>query len=216
MNSNLKPTPLAAQPQQKPRKKANALISLLLAAGLVVGGGWGLQTMFGSDEAGNLPPAVAATQSTDDLTNQQKQERQQKFQATGATFSVRVLSEAETQQKMAQAPSVGMPDTAPESAANLLEGLANGTYSKIVELTVWDDVAQDGDIVQIQSLDHAETIPLMHKPHTTYFPVQDGKAVTITGIRDGGGGITLGFTGSGQPISLPVLNEGEHIDIWLQ
>jgi len=37
------------------------------------------------------------------------------------------------------------------------------------------------------------TITITHAPQTVYFPAQYDVPVTITGIHDGGGGITLGF-----------------------
>ena len=87
---------------------------------------------------------------------------------------------------------------------------------QMLELVLWDDVAEDGDVVQVSSLGYTQTINIMHAPQTVYFPAQYNVPVTITGIHDGGGGITLGFTGSGQPVSLPVMTEGQVISLYLQ
>ena len=86
----------------------------------------------------------------------------------------------------------------------------------MVELVLWDNVAEDGDVVQVSSLGYSQTITITHAPQTVYFPAQYDVPVTITGIHDGGGGITLGFTGSGQPVSLPVMTEGQVISLYLQ
>ena len=86
----------------------------------------------------------------------------------------------------------------------------------MVELVLWDNVAEDGDVVQVSSLGYSQTIPITHAQQTMYFPAQYDVPVTITGIHDGGGGITLGFTGSGQPVSLPVMAEGQVISLYLQ
>ena len=87
---------------------------------------------------------------------------------------------------------------------------------QMVELVLWDNVAEDGDVVQVSSLGYSQTIPITHAQQTMYFPAQYDVPVTITGIHDGGGGITLGFTGSGQPVSLPVMAEGQVISLYLQ
>ena len=87
---------------------------------------------------------------------------------------------------------------------------------QMVELVLWDNVAEDGDVVQVSSLGYSQTITITHAKQTLYFPAQYDVPVTITGIHDGGGGITLGFTGSGQPVSLPVMAEGQVISLYLQ
>ena len=199
-------TPLLRPEQEHPPEKrkprqTNVLVSCMLAAVLVLGGGWMLQTVFGGGNGSAPPPAVAAARTADRLTDKQISIRKQKFEAAGGRFALPATSR--------DTAAATVQDTAGDRPAGRQQG-------RMVELTVWDDVEEDGDVVQIQSTERTETVALTHSPQTVLIPVQEGAPLTITGVRDGGGGITLGFSGAGQPVSLPVLGEGESIQIWLQ
>lgn len=191
-------------PQQQPPKRSSRqsnIVKMLLTMILIVGmGGFLLNHWVGGDASN---PAVAAHVG-DYLNQTQQQERVSLFQKLNQQkISLRELNETEIRNLSAM--------SSPISAS-----MKQGTHQRIVELTVWDDVAEDGDVVHISSLGQTYPVMLQHTPQVLYFPTTQGEPIRIIGVHDGGGGITLGFTGSGQPIALPVLAEGQSIDIFLK
>lgn len=211
----LQPEPRREKPQQK------HLFPALITAALVIGlGGWGLTRFFDDGNSGGVPASTAA----DNLTQAEKDARAQQFAAV-PRYALRRLDATEAHSVIQNLP---LPDT---QKAALTENIAPATPAgqtqpaqpawenggqQMVELVLWDNVAEDGDVVQVSSLGYSQTITITHAPQTVYFPAQYDVPVTITGIHDGGGGITLGFTGSGQPVSLPVMAEGQVISLYLQ
>lgn len=183
------------QPEPPKRRKVALPVSLAAAALLVIAGGWGLGKIFG------------AASPVDHLTPDEIQQREQIFHAQPA-FKVTQIAQQDTAAKIATLP---LP---PEQKAVLTKSTTQAGQ-RLLELVVWDDVEQDGDVVHVDSAHFSQTVSLLKQPQTLYFPVADNVPITITGIRDGGGGITLGFTGSGVPVSLPVLGEGQSIHLYL-
>ncbi len=213
------PQPLPEPRREKPHQKH--LFPALITAALVIGlGGWGLTRFFDDGNSGGVPASTAA----DNLTQAEKDARAQQFAAV-PRYALRRLDATEAHSVIQNLP---LPDA---QKAALTENIAPATPAgqtqpaqpawenggqQMVELVLWDNVAEDGDVVQVSSLGYSQTITITHAPQTVYFPAQYDVPVTITGIHDGGGGITLGFTGSGQPVSLSVMAEGQVISLYLQ
>lgn len=210
---------LQPDPQrEKPRKSSLSLA--LITAALIIGlGGWGLTQLF---DGGNSGGAVA-TATADNLTQAEKDARAQQFSVV-PRYTLRRLDANEARSAIQNLP---LPDDQKTALAqNIVPTADSQTQAaqpawdkggqQMVELVLWDNVAEDGDVVQVSSLGYSQTIPITHAQQTMYFPAQYDVPVTITGIHDGGGGITLGFTGSGQPVSLPVMAEGQVISLYLQ
>ena len=197
-----------------PRKKSH--LPLFLAAAVAVGLlGFGLHTLMAPPDgaaAGTVAAGVPA--ATDHLTAAQINARAEQF-ARQAVYPVRAVPATEVQQRVDAMP---LDDAAKWQLKNtLLQGAQDGAAAtRLVELTLWDDMEEDGDIVMVSSAGYSQQVNLMHAPQTLVFPTIAGNPVTITGVRDGGGGITLGFTGSGVPAALPVLAEGQIVDLYLQ
>ena len=210
----LQPEPRREKPQQK------SLFPALITAALVIGlGGWGLTRFFDDGNRGGVPASAAA----DNLTQAEKDARAQQFAAV-PRYALRRLDANEARSAIQNLP---LPDDQKTALAqNIVPTADSQTQAaqpawdkggqQMVELVLWDNVAEDGDVVQVSSLGYSQTIPITHAQQTVYFPAQYDVPVTITGIHDGGGGITLGFTGSGQPVSLPVMAEGQVISLYLQ
>ena len=210
------PQPLPEPRREKPQQKH--LFPALITAALVIGlGGWGLTHFFDDGNSGGVPASTAA----DNLTQAEKDARAQQFAAV-PRYALRRLDATEARSVIQNLP---LPDDQKTALAqNIVPTADSQTQAaqpawgkggqQMVELVLWDNVAEDGDVVQVSSLGYSQTIT--HAPQTVYFPAQYDVPVTITGIHDGGGGITLGFTGSGQPVSLPVMTEGQVISLYLQ
>ena len=212
------PQPLPEPRREKPQQKH--LFPALITAALVIGlGGWGLTRFFDDGNSGGVPASTAA----DNLTQAEKDARAQQFAAV-PRYALRRLDATEAHSVIQNLP---LPDDQKAALAqNIVPTADSQTQAaqpawenggqQMVELVLWDNVAEDGDVVQVSSLGYSQTITITHAPQTVYFPAQYDVPVTITGIHDGGGGITLGFTGSGQPVSLPVMAEGQVISLYLQ
>lgn len=84
---------------------------------------------------------------------------------------------------------------------------------KMMWLELWDFASQDADSVSISSAGYQATFPLLKAPVRIAIPVDANLAIRITGVHDGGGGITLGVKNGQSQISLPVLAPGQTIQL---
>lgn len=94
--------------------------------------------------------------------------------------------------------------TAPSSQENAL---------RLVSIMLWDTHAADGDVVAIVSGGYRREVGLTKAPQPVTFPVDNASTVQIIGVRDGGGGITLGVQGSSQAVVMPIMSEGQVISL---
>jgi len=84
---------------------------------------------------------------------------------------------------------------------------------RVGAITLWDNVAEDGDAVEVAGAGFTQTLTIMHKPTAYFVPFQQGGTVRITGLVDGGGGITLGVqTALGNQL-LPPLAPGQVLEL---
>lgn len=83
----------------------------------------------------------------------------------------------------------------------------------LVWLSLWDFAAPDGDIVHLTTAGYALDV-LLHKiENRIAVPVDVTKTVKILGVRDGGGGITLGVKNGEAVVSMPVLQAGQTLSL---
>ena len=144
---------------------------------------------------------------SDQLTDEQAQQRLEVFNRQGAV-SAKKLSHSESLEKLKDLP---ISDTEKDQ----LKMVLNNKNTYLSELVVWDDMVEDGDIIKITSMGYEQTVYLKKAPQTFYFPSNNGTPLNVLGVHDGGGGITLGFTGTAQPIYLPVLIPGQSVQVRL-
>jgi hypothetical protein len=84
---------------------------------------------------------------------------------------------------------------------------------RLASISVWDTHAVDGDVVAIVSAGYRREVVLTKAGETIAFPVDQAATVEIVGIRDGGGGITLGIRGPSQEILMPIMSEGQTLSL---
>ncbi len=171
--------------------------------------------------------------AADRLTAAQIVQRQADF-AAAAPLAVEGLGE------MSAWAFVKHDELLPGRQAAFAESFANGTSGEtVVGLKLWDDAADDGDMVQIRSAGYSVTLLLSDVPRNVYIPVYLGVPVVIHGVRDGrGGGITVSVaaqralsqgeaswqdfprTGTdgqvGAGLALPLLHAGEAVEVLLR
>ena len=84
-----------------------------------------------------------------------------------------------------------------DADTDLLRSVSD-SRSKFYRLTLFDSCDEDGDVIQLQVNGKAfATVPIMHAGCTLSIPLKPGSnSITLTGIRDGVGGITVAFTTS--------------------
>ncbi|MBT5231673.1 MAG: hypothetical protein HOM11_15520, partial [Methylococcales bacterium] len=101
----------------------------------------------------------------------------------------------------------------PEAKKQILSDY-NGNKVRLVEITLWDNYAEDGDIVEFSIGSFALTVPILHKKKSFVVPLPIGvNTVNVKGIRDGGGGITAAVKTSSGALAFPLMRVGEVIQL---
>ncbi len=99
-----------------------------------------------------------------------------------------------------------------EQERQLEDDLAGGV-TRLVWLSFTDVVAQDGDRVRVESGPYATEVTALHESTRVYLPEPPTGVVNVTGIHDGGGGITIAITSGEVPVNLPFMNVGQAVGI---
>lgn len=206
---HLEPLPAHASKKQNqldaPRRSSK-LTLFIAGAFLVAGIGSGMSALWG-------PP------TSDQLSNTQKAELIAEF-AKLKTVSVEQVATqdlgkaletmrlAPDQRQKLEAELSAIDPNSPRSATT-----AAKDSTALVWVTLWDFADPDGDIIHVSSAGYEINIPLQKNQTRIAVPVDGSKAIKISGVRDGGGGITLGVQSGASPVSLPVLTVGQSITL---
>lgn len=210
---NPAPSPKRVKPP-KPKKQQNTYkLPIFAMIAFVIGGGFYFTHKANQPEELDAQEVVSAVFVTDedDVPQHLQDQRLADFQESNKKggFDVQIFDQQTANDKITNS------DMSETDRVRLLEVLVENPHARVAELILWDDVAEDGDVVTVSSLDMSQRVALMHAHKTIYVPVVNGKPVVITGVRDGGGGITLGFAASGSNALAPVTREGESVEILL-
>ena len=103
-----------------------------------------------------------------------------------------LLQAAQKMPSASQNPDVTPPQIEPDS--DLAKALTDGRQ-ELFQIELFDCCDEDGDIVEvIVNGASFATVPIMHGGQVLSIPLASGNnTVTIRGVKDGGGGITLSF-----------------------
>ncbi len=85
--------------------------------------------------------------------------------------------------------------------------------TSLVWITLWDFAAADGDVVHVSTAGYEMDIVLKKSQTRIAVPVDSSKTVKISGVHDGGGGITLGIKNGAGMVSLPVLQTSQTLTL---
>jgi hypothetical protein len=118
-----------------------------------------------------------------------------------------VLQQSQPAPSHAKPPPAGTPLPTPATIP------ATSSQLRLVELTLWDSQAPDGDVVRVVSAGYSRDVVLHKQPVVLAVPVQGSMPIQIVGVRDGGGGITLGVQGLQSPVMAPIISEGQTITL---
>lgn len=173
----------------KPVAAVGSVAALAIAAFLAFGGG----------------PAA------DNVTNAEMQDRTAAYQALVASpgLALSLVSAEDVDTAIA-----GMPDTVSEEQREQLRSDINTGHVKLAWLTLWDTHAEDGDILRFES---TASFPIevmaLNAKTTIAIPYPADGNVVVTGVRDGGGGITIALESGAARIAWPTMAPGDTLDL---
>ncbi len=86
--------------------------------------------------------------------------------------------------------------------------------TKLAWLTLWDTHAQDGDVLRFES---STSFPIevtaLNAKTTIAIPYPADGKVVVTGVHDGGGGITIALESGAAKIDWPTMAPGDTLDL---
>jgi len=189
---HLDPKQLPESVGPKPRRRTTSVAGWVAAVAIgAIGIGAGLTYFFPTD-------------SSDHLTQDEVQQRQHEFDAHGPV-KVELVPADQVRNAVAQM------KLSPTENAALLSRLAPDSPQPLhlARIQLWDSATQDGDVVELSSAGYQRTVSLLNQPVELTVPVDATSTVQITGVRDGGGGITLGVRSGLDATALPVMTPGQ-------
>lgn len=187
---------ILANTDQEPQNKKSAWTKIALVAGMVV-----LAVAVGIERY------IGTGSTSDKPTRTQIAEMDSSWRA--ARESGVALPAVKPEELNEAIESANIPD---REKAILREEVDSGRVS-LVWITVWDNLVEDGDIVSLSSDGLTVTVPLYKEPQRIAIPRPAGNVVNLTGIRDGGGGITLGLMSGPDTVLIPPLSVGQKVGI---
>ncbi len=198
---HLEPAPQSPVPRAGPKKRRKASGLAMVLASLVVIGGLGFgMTHFWGDAPG------------DSISDARRQELTQNF-LKASSVQLELVVEADIDKALASM------NLKPEQARILKQELKKHATqppdqtTQLAWLDIWDFASQDGNVVHVSAAGFEMDVSMMNATTRVAVPVDASKAVLVTGVVDGGGGITLGLKSGTGELLLPVLAPGESLTV---
>lgn len=145
----------------------------------------------------------------DSVSAQESQSRVAAHQALLATpgLPLRLVGAADLDQALAS-----MPDTVPQEAREEMRTQVNEGRLQLAWVTLWDTHAEDGDVLRFES---SVSIPVevmaLNQKTTLAIPYPADGKVLVTGVKDGGGGITIALESGATSIAWPTMAPGDQL-----
>lgn len=103
-----------------------------------------------------------------------------------------------------------MPDTVPQQTREEMRSQINQGNLQLAWVTLWDTHVEDGDILRFESSTSIPIEVMALNAHTTFaIPYPADGQVLVTGVKDGGGGITIALESGATLIKWPTMAEGD-------
>jgi len=166
----------------------------------------GISTVVGQGPAFG---GVAFMASDEQVTDKQWQERTDAFKEFVAKGPV-TLDRADEDQSLSY---LDKTVSDPQQKATLSDQVKNKKVD-MAAIGFYDDCAEDGDAVGVQSGPLNVVIPLRHSVQYVLIPVPHGETakVFLNGVKDGdGGGITLGMVTPAGIVHMPPMTPGQQV-----
>jgi hypothetical protein len=189
------------------------LPAILVAVALVVAGGYAGTRLF--------PPSDADVVATAEVKQREAAfatAPQIKLQAVAAPQVSAAINKMGLPDHDSQKLStlVAAPAAAPAPVAGQPAQQPQQQQYSLVELVLWDTHAPDGDVVLVTSAGYSREVVLTKTPTIVYVPGSGAGVIQVTGIKDGGGGITLGVKGATQSVLMPIMSVGQTLPLNVQ
>lgn len=139
------------------------------------------------------------------MTAMETQARLTAFQAHGP-LKLRAITLTE---RVAAIQAMALP---PAEQKSLEQDLDRG-LTRLVQITLWDDRVEDGDVVELISTGFSRVVALTKAKQTITIPITTGVALQLRGVRDGGGGITVAADTASGPLAIPVMTPGQVVAV---
>lgn len=147
----------------------------------------------------------------DSVSAQDAASRTAAYQAlvAGGGMPLRLVTAAEVDGAIASLPD----SVSPEQRTELREAVDHGQV-RLAWLTLWDTQAEDGDVLRFES---AASFPVdvtaLNAKTTIAVPFPADGMVKVTGVRDGGGGITIALESGAAHIDWPTMQPGDTLNL---
>jgi hypothetical protein len=102
-----------------------------------------------------------------------------------------------------------LPAAQRQQLVQTLEKPDNQCGVRFVSIQLWDNMAIDGDVVSASACGYTVEVRLGATPTIYEIPLEADNTIALNGVRDGGGGITVGLNVGGQSIPYPPMTTGE-------
>ena len=171
---------------------------IALAAAVAIGAGAYFGLQGGSSDGG-----------VDQISAQESQTLQQQYTAMLAAGGIEVdmVGADEIDQAVASMP------VSVEQRAEVHQKVQSGQM-RLAWLTLWDTHAQDGDILRFESdASLPVEVTALNAPTTLAIPFPASGMVKVTGVVDGGGGITIGLKSGAAQITWPTMQPGDTLNL---
>ena len=100
-----------------------------------------------------------------------------------------------------------------EQKTVLREQVASGE-TRLAWLTLWDTHDEDGDVLRFESDSSVPVeVKALNAPTTLAIPLPASGLVHVTGVFDGGGGITIALKSGVAEIAWPTMQTGDSLDL---
>lgn len=189
------PQPVPAAPATKSWSRLNILIAIAATTAIL---GFGMSQFFGQ-------PA------TDHISDSTKIALQENLARMHPLTPTRVPV-ADTQKTL---DTMRLEPAAKRDLARIVTspGKPDSEPTELALITLWDFAAEDGDTVEVSSGGYQIQVALKNTPQEFAVPIDKDHAITLTGVRDGGGGITLAIMAGSLENRLPPLAQGQTITL---
>ncbi|MEM8978536.1 MAG: hypothetical protein AAGD04_03570 [Pseudomonadota bacterium] len=125
-------------------------------------------------------------------------------------YDALLTGEVAPRQKAEQIKQVGGLPISDADKSELIAQITTGS-TVLAEVELHDTDSEDGDVVALVSGSVRINVALRKKPQRVFVPIRNGK-LTMEGVRDGGGGITVGVrTKADDRLRSPVMKVGQQI-----
>lgn len=147
----------------------------------------------------------------DQMTETEAQDRASAYQTlnAGPGLPLAYVAPEDIDQAIADMP----PAVTPEQRQQLRTEIKQGR-TKLAWLSLWDTHAEDGDIVRFES---STSFPIdvtaINAKTTIAIPYPADGKVIVTGVHDGGGGITIALESGATQIAWPSMAPGDQLKL---